>query len=108
VKLKGLLRGLLLGAEMPENTELTPVRSGSGLCIHCKRVTGPPGCQMVMDHWFYSRDKAVLWRLGEINLSFSLNQIHSWSSGWKDQLCHLARGLKFHSFVLLWPANHTL
>lgn len=42
---------------------------------------------------------------GKLNVSFSLNQIRSWNSGWKDQLCHLAHGLKFHSFVLLWPDN---
>lgn len=50
---------------MPENTELAPLSSGSGSCVYCKHVTGPPGCQMVTGHWFYSRDKAVLWRLGE-------------------------------------------
>lgn len=31
VKVKGLLHGLLLGAGVPENAELTPVSSGSGL-----------------------------------------------------------------------------
>lgn len=62
--MKGLLHGLLLGAEMPENTEL--ILSVLDLdCIYCKRVTSSPGCQMVIDHWFYSRDKAVLWRLRE-------------------------------------------
>ena len=60
--MKGLL---LLGAEMPENTELTPIGSGCGSCMYCKHVLGPPGCQTVTDHWFYSRNKAVLWRLGE-------------------------------------------
>lgn len=63
--MRGLLHGLLLGAEMPENTELAPVSPGSGKRVYCKHVTGPPGCQRVTDHWFYSRGKAVLWRLGE-------------------------------------------
>jgi len=45
---------------------------------------------------------------GMLNVSFSLSRTQSCSSGWIDQLCHLASGLKFHPFVLLWPSNYTL
>lgn len=61
--MEDVLQGLLLGAEMPKDTDLAPVTSGASSCIYCKRASVLSGCQT--DHWFHSRDKAVLWRPGD-------------------------------------------
>lgn len=106
--MKGLLHGLLLRTEMPGNTELSPVSVGSGLRIYCRRVTDPPGCQMVTDHWFYSRNKAVLWRLRETVCLICPESDSVLELRMAEKLWHLAHGLKFHSFLLLWPADYML
>lgn len=86
--------------------DLTPV--SAGLHGHSKRVTGPPGCQMVTDHWFYSQDKAVLWRLEESKYLICPESDSLLALRMGRQIVPSTPGLKFHSFVLLWPANYML
>lgn len=70
-----------------------------------QNVTCPPGCQMVTDHWFYSRDKAVLWELGETKY---LILPESESLELRMETPIVPSSPWFHSFVLLWPANYIL
>lgn len=91
VKAKSLFHGLLLSAEMPENTELGPVSSGSGLCVYCKMLQVHQAAKWWRTIGFIAGTKLSCGNWGKLNISFFLNQNH-WSSGWKHQSYHLAHG----------------